>query len=243
MAVRVVDATKILVTGKNRVRISSCGLIDVLMYETHQDSATLQQEDLTLFGKLLLSLCCNNVAAMNNLPKALELVGRNYSPDIKNVAYYLVSKPGSHKSIHQLLDMMGSRVLMELDETLNSVDRLEAELMSELENARLVRLLCKFGFINERPEFGRAPRWSETGDRYIVKLFRDYVFHQVNEHGEPVVNLSHVLTCLNKLDAGSEEKIMLVARDEQSCLVVSFKEVKACIDSAFNELTPRKSVR
>lgn len=26
---------------------------------------------------------------------------------------------------------------------------------------------------------------------------------------------------------------MLVARDEQSCLVVSYKEVKACIASAF----------
>lgn len=25
--------------------------------------------------------------------------------------------------------------------------------MGELENARLVRLLCKFGFINERPEY------------------------------------------------------------------------------------------
>ena len=34
----------------------------------------------------------------------------------------------------------------------SAVDRLESELMSELENARLVRLLCKFGFINERPE-------------------------------------------------------------------------------------------
>lgn len=34
----------------------------------------------------------------------------------------------------------------------SAVDRLEGELMKELENARLVRLLCKFGFINERPE-------------------------------------------------------------------------------------------
>ena len=32
------------------------------------------------------------------------------------------------------------------------MDRLESELTSELENARLVRLLAKFGFINERPE-------------------------------------------------------------------------------------------
>lgn len=80
-----------------------------------------------------------------------------------------------------------------------AVDRIESELMSELENGRLVRLLCKFGFINERPEFARDARWSETGDRYMVKLFRDYVFHQVDEHGRPVVNLSHVLTCLNKV--------------------------------------------
>lgn len=71
--------------------------------------------------------------------------------------------------------------------------------MSELENGRLFRLLCKFGFINERPEFALDPKWSETGDRYIIKLFRDYVFHQVNQHGKPVVNLSHVLTCLNKV--------------------------------------------
>ena len=34
----------------------------------------------------------------------------------------------------------------------SGMDHLEGELMSELENARLVRLLAKFGFINERPE-------------------------------------------------------------------------------------------
>lgn len=33
------------------------------------------------------------------------------------------------------------------------MDYLEGEVMSELENARLVRLLAKFGFINERPEY------------------------------------------------------------------------------------------
>ena len=71
--------------------------------------------------------------------------------------------------------------------------------MSELENGRLVRLLCKFGFIDERPEFARDLRWSETGDRYIIKLFRDYVFHQVDERGRPHLNLAHVITCLNKV--------------------------------------------
>lgn len=52
---------------------------------------------------------------------------------------------------------------------------------------------------DECGRFAREPRWSETGDRYIIKLFRDYTFHQVDEQGNPVVNLSHVLTCLNKV--------------------------------------------
>jgi len=95
--------------------------------------------------------------------------------------------------------------------------------MRELENGRFVRLLTKFGFINERPEcvppplslsaplvtpslmtwsarrFDHDPRWAETGDRYLIKLFRDYVFHQVDETGRPVTDLSHVLTALNKV--------------------------------------------
>lgn len=239
MAVRIIDATKILVTSENRVRISSCGVIDVLTYESRADIAMLQQEDLVMFGKLVFALCCNNLAAMNNFPKAVENLGRHYSADVKAVALFLVSKPAPNKTIGHLFEMIGSRLLTEMSEVQNAVDRLEGELMSELENGRLVRLLCKFGFINERPEFAREPRWSETGDRYIIKLFRDFVFHQVDELGNPVVNLSHVLTCLNKLDAGSDERIMLVARDEQSCLVVSYKDVKACIDAAFIDLARR----
>jgi len=242
-AVRMIDVTKILLTGKNRVRISSCGIVDVLMYDAHQDIPLLQQEDLTMFGRLLFALCCNNTAVMNSPQKALEILGRQYSAELRDVALFLISKPGQHKNIGQLFDMITGRVLAEMDEAQNAVDRLEGELMSELENGRLVRLFCKFGFINERPEFAREPRWSETGDRYIIKLFRDYVFHQVDEAGNPVVNLSHVITCLNKLDAGTDERIMLVSRDEQSCLVVSYKEVKSCVESSFSDLARGSSSR
>jgi PAB-dependent poly(A)-specific ribonuclease subunit 3 len=76
------------------------------------------------------------------------------------------------------------------------------------------------------------PRWSETGDR-------DYVFHQVDENGSPVVDLAHVIHCLNKLDAGIDEKVMLMSRDEQSCLIVSYRELKQCIMQAFDELLQR----
>ncbi|KAJ8690277.1 PAB-dependent poly(A)-specific ribonuclease subunit 3 [Pleurotus ostreatus] len=236
-AVRTIEPSKILVTGRNRLRIGSCGLVDVLMHEMNQDMAVLQQEDFIRFGGLILVLCCSNVAASApmNLQKSFDLVERSYGADLKNLVVFLLGKASVQK-LRQLFDLLSSRIATEMDDALDAVDRLEGELMSELENARLVRLMAKFGFINERPEFARDARWSETGDRYIIKLFRDYVFHQVDEYGSPVVSLSHVLTTLNKLDAGTDEKIMLVARDEQSCLVVSYKEIKACMESAFSEL-------
>ncbi|KAI0314481.1 hypothetical protein OF83DRAFT_1277645 [Amylostereum chailletii] len=256
LAIRMIDVTKVLLTGKNRIRISSCGIADVLTYNPALTSSTtsangtptaspvmaaLQQEDLAMFGKLIFALCCNNVAAVSNISKSLEVMTNHYSSDLKNVALFLLSTQQIHplKHIGQVFDMIGSRLLTELDDLQNGVDHLEGELMSELENARLVRLMAKFGFINERPEFARDPRWSETGDRYIIKLFRDYVFHQVDERGNPVINLSHVLTCLNKLDAGTDERILLVSRDEQNVLVVSYKDIKACIESALAELTRR----
>lgn len=43
------------------------------------------------------------------------------------------------------------------------------------------------------------PAWSETGDRYLLKLFRDYLFHQVDEEGNPVLDLGHVVESLNKV--------------------------------------------
>ncbi len=47
-----------------------------------------------------------------------------------------------------------------------------------------------------------------TGDRYLLKLFRDFVLHQVREDGSPMLDWGHVVECLNKLDAGVPEKVL-----------------------------------
>lgn len=39
--------------------------------------------------------------------------------------------------------------------------------------------------------------------RYVLKLFRDYVFHSVDEMGHPVLDLTHVLLALNKVSRTS----------------------------------------
>lgn len=60
------------------------------------------------------------------------------------------------------------------------------------------KLVLTFSFLSLN-RFEQESRWAETGDRYVLKLFRDYVFHSVDEVGNPVLDLSHVLTALNKV--------------------------------------------
>jgi len=55
--------------------------------------------------------------------------------------------------------------------------------------------------------FNLDPAWSETGDRYMLKLFRDYLFHQVTEEGRPWLDMSHIVHTLNKLDSGSSDNV------------------------------------
>ena len=82
-----------------------------------------------------------------------------------------------------------------------------------------------------------------TGDRYLIKLFRDFVFNQVNQAGGPLFEWGHVVEALNKLDLGVNEKIMLLSRDEMSMLLVSYSDIKQCMNSTFKELESRASQR
>ena len=100
----------------------------------------------------------------------------------------------------------GRHVMDELDRQYLAVDDLENHLGNEYESGRLFRLSLKLAQVNERPEVcvtpphthphtrrpwhqltlhvvppqhNLDPGWAETGNRYILKLFRDYVYHQV----------------------------------------------------------------
>jgi Pan3 Pseudokinase domain len=39
-----------------------------------------------------------------------------------------------------------------------------------------------------------------------------------------------VISCLNKLDVGDSEKILLTSRDKRSILIASYEDVKRCLD-------------
>ena len=76
--------------------------------------ATLQQDDLFDFGKLIITLACSSLAAVQNLPRSLEHIGRQYSTDVQKVVLYLFGKPSPTKSIDELVAMIAPRMLDDL---------------------------------------------------------------------------------------------------------------------------------
>ncbi|CAF3634369.1 unnamed protein product [Rotaria sp. Silwood1] len=102
--------------------------------------------------------------------------------------------------------------------------------ISELDCSRLFRLICKLNTLLERPEHSINQAWSETGDRYILKLFRDFIFHSIGFEGEPVMDMAHIF------DAGSHDKICLTSRDEQNVIIVSYSELHQAFERSFTEL-------
>ncbi|KAB8237275.1 PAN-complex poly(A)-binding subunit PAN3 [Aspergillus alliaceus] len=238
LAARVLDASKVLLTGRNRIRLNACAVMDVVQYDTQRTIADLQRQDLVNFGQLIVTLGANTPTVMHNATKAMEHFTRAYSPQLKNSVFWLLNglQKDQDRNIDIFITGISSQLMSTFDSALHMDDELTSDLSRELENGRLVRLVTKLNFINERPEYEHDRQWSENGERYFLKMFRDYVFHQVDAQGDPVVDLGHVLSCLNKLDAGTDEKITLVSRDEQSCFVVSYKDIKKALESSFQAL-------
>ncbi|XP_015114391.1 PAN2-PAN3 deadenylation complex subunit PAN3 [Diachasma alloeum] len=242
VAYRCLDPTKVLLTSRSRLRLSCAAVPDVVTFDGNAANPLslilhYQQEDLIALGKLVLALACRSLLAVHrdNIQASLELVARTYSTDLRNFILYLLSDQ-ARKSVTDLMPMIGARFYTQLDAVQLRSDVLENELSKELENGRLLRLLVKLATVNERPEHNMDVTWAETGDRYMLKLFRDYVFHQVTADDKPWLDMAHVVSCLNKLDCGSPDKICLMSRDEQSVLVVSYAELRQCMENSFGEL-------
>ena len=139
-------------------------------------------------------------------------------------------------SVFEVCTQFSGRFLGELDMMYKHNDAMENEVRKQFGCGRLARLLMKLGMINGRPELRMDKQWSETGNRYIIKLFRNYVFHQRGKDGEPMIDFGHVIECLNKLDVGIDEKILLTSPDGKSIVVASYLEIRRLLDEAFMEL-------
>ncbi|KAL1873059.1 hypothetical protein VTK73DRAFT_1196 [Phialemonium thermophilum] len=241
LAARCLELSKIIITDKNRIRLAACSILDVVQYNPKpRPIAELQQEDMLQFGKLVLSLATSTLPVhLTNIQAVVDSLSPKYSAGLKEAVAWLVSSPQpgeAPKTIENFLGGIATHMAQYTDMALLSVDTLSSEFQREVENGRIARLLMKINTVLERGEFAGDPNWSENGERYLLKLFRDYVFHQVDQDGNPRLELGHMLMCLNKLDAAADERILLTSRDEQNVFVVTYREVKQVFERAFNEL-------
>lgn len=236
LAARCLDPSKIIVTGKNRIRLTGCAILDIISHKEQKSLAELQDGDFQQLARLIL--CLGTGKHPNQLadPDAdLAILARRYtSGELRDLVRWLQSAPD--KTAATLIVRIAPHMIETLERSQQYTDTLTSELYRELENGRIARLLMKLGMVNERGEYDNDPAWSELGDRYALKLFRDYVFHRVDEHGLPVFDMGHMLNCLNKLDAGSTDMIRLASREHETEIIASYAELKLMFNSAFAEL-------
>ncbi|KAG6547571.1 hypothetical protein Mapa_011020 [Marchantia paleacea] len=234
--------SKVILPTRGRLRVSSVGILDVLNGEAADDPRMFQREDLAGFGRLILSLACGS---MHNA--SLDFMAAHYSADLVHVTNALLASSLDKSdgvgisNIRQLHHVLTERMFGEIEQLHLQNDELMSEISKETENGRLLRILIKLGMTNELPEDDIESGWSETGDRYLLKLFRDFVFHQTTEDGNPLIDWGHVIDSLNKLDAGVPEKMILLSRDERSMLFASYGDLKRCLEGAYQELVNRGS--
>lgn len=59
----------------------------------------------------------------------------------------------------------------------------------------------KLSFIRAR--FESDPSWADTGERYVLRLFLEYIFRQYTDDGQLSLDWGLAFEALNKLDAGA----------------------------------------
>lgn len=235
------DSSKIIITNKGRIKLSAIGINNVLEdvkkmlpKDSKESEEPKKDSDLLNLGKLILFLAKSTTYLKAPTEDPMEIIMQlKFTNVFKKMLSYLFKEEAT---IERFQELVAPMILKLANGLQNSCDYMESNLMGELENARLVRLFAKLDFVSERPEAVKDGLWSETGERYPIKLFKDYVFHQVDDNGKPVVDLTHVINCLNKLDAGVDENILLVSPDEMTCLIMSYKDLKEIVNKSFLKL-------
>ncbi|OEH77284.1 PAN3 related protein [Cyclospora cayetanensis] len=176
-----------------------------------------------------------------DVPSGLRMLmsDRSYSSEFKSFCCSLLSGASRRSlsySASSLLEAYAAQALPLLEEEVSVGDRYESLLFAEMSRSRAFLLLCKLCFVVERGQLGAESNWSEVGDRYIARLFRDYLFFQQGAEGEPILDIAHVWDSVFKCDLGTAETAVLMSRDGASVLLLPFRDIKTSIDKSFREL-------
>lgn len=177
-------------TTRWRLRLGSLGIVDALEFESRKNILDLQMEDIRDLGRLILSLASGtdltstgtgggggaSSSANGNatVDRFAPFLAQHYSRDLHNLTMTLIKSTPHPPTITDISRAMAGHCFEEQAAAYTALDRAERALAVEYNSGRAMRLLLKLGYVNERPEFGHNRRWAQSGDCYILSLFRDY---------------------------------------------------------------------
>lgn len=180
LACRILDSRHVLVQMdalRLRLVVNCPGIVDALEFESRKSIVDLQMEDTRKLGYLILSMATGTDIKPNadatTLANCERFCLQNFSRDLHNLCMTLIRSP-TPPSINDVSRALAGRIMDEYEASQVNLMKIERALGAEYESGRIARLLLKLGYINERPEFGPNRRWSQSGDCYVLSLFRDY---------------------------------------------------------------------
>lgn len=239
LAFRCISPQHVLLSEFQRVRISCAGVVDVLEMESPATLQMQQKDDMRKFGELFLQASCRTELPARGTPaddevaKLLEQCKQQYSQQWYDL---LVTLLKAECGASELMGLLAPSMAVTLSQTLALNDTLHGALGVTHASSRLLRTIVKLSQVTERPEHCGDPSWAETGERYSLKLFRDFVFHQVDEQGRPVLDVGHVVESLSRLDVADGTPVMLSSRDGENLLVASYATLAKNLNAAYNDL-------
>jgi len=261
LACRVIHASKILVLNGGRLKLGNVGMYDLMNYcranpkNILTDFEQIQKdrlEDQRMLGNLLLALACRSYDRAIS-ESDLARFRQSFSLDMNNSILallrlkYEVNSFGrqalvqlrKEPEISDIMPFIGARFYTHLDETLKYADRIEKYARKQIESNRFFRIICKIASITERPpDMAIGSAWSETNERYLIKLLRDHLFHSVDSESRPYLNITHVTTCLTKIEMKSSDNIMLYSRGGHgNVFICTYADLNEALEMAFSELT------
>ena len=239
LSVRSLDLNTVLLTSKETVRLSSAGFLDIIRPDNSRSLHQHQHEDLLSLGQLLVNLSCTSptAASQQSLQKSTQYIQATFSQEFSALLLLLLSAP--QPTIHDAVALTSGRMMRRVSQTQWHVDALTSELNKECENGRLLRLLVKLNTVADRESLGENIDWGASADRRLLRLFRDSVFHAVNDDGSAVVDFASIVHSLNKLDYGHEGKTILSSNTERNggdLLLVSHRDLASVLDRSFAEV-------
>ncbi|KAL6451625.1 PAN3 PAN2-PAN3 deadenylation complex subunit PAN3 [Candida maltosa Xu316] len=227
-----INLSKIVVTNKNRIRLSSVGISDILEYDEQAadeeiDIKEEQLQDIKNVAKILIELSVLllplDMRQSNNIFNSLKS-STNLSEEFVNVLQELSEATKDSFVLEEFYKKISHKMITIINNLQDSNDFMEGQLGSELENGRLFRLMSKLNYLLYKN--------TNENDK-ILRLFMKYIYN-CYDNQKKIINLNKVLINLNKLDCGIDEKILLINNDD--CIIVSYKELKEIVDYKFRML-------